>query len=116
MLLFTEDGRELRQEVLEELWERGGHAGTSTVSRDDGVGRRSGGILFPISALGGARQTGTRATGTRASRDKTRWRDLCVLASSGRHRSGDRKREVELFESKWREPPFALRTLLSRAH
>jgi len=32
VLLFTEDGRELRQEVLEELWERGGHAGTSSVS------------------------------------------------------------------------------------
>lgn len=42
VLLFTEDGRELRQEVLEELWERGGHAGSSMVStgRDSGVGRR----------------------------------------------------------------------------
>lgn len=33
VLLFTEDGRELKQEVLEELWERGGQgAGQSSVS------------------------------------------------------------------------------------
>jgi hypothetical protein len=32
VLIFTEDGRELRQEVLEELWERGGHGGGSSVS------------------------------------------------------------------------------------
>ncbi|CAK9784276.1 hypothetical protein CC85DRAFT_284896 [Cutaneotrichosporon oleaginosum] len=34
VLLFTEDGRELKQEVLEELWERGGHGGGSSPQRE----------------------------------------------------------------------------------
>lgn len=34
VLLFTEDGRELKQEVLEELWERGGHGGGSSPRRE----------------------------------------------------------------------------------
>lgn len=33
ILLFTEDGRELKQEVLEELWERGGGASSSVRRR-----------------------------------------------------------------------------------
>ncbi|BEI80639.1 hypothetical protein CcaverHIS002_0111680 [Cutaneotrichosporon cavernicola] len=33
VLLFTEDGRELKQEVLEELWERGGRGGGSSPQR-----------------------------------------------------------------------------------
>lgn len=34
VLIFTEDGRELKQDVLEELWERGGHGAASSVGDD----------------------------------------------------------------------------------
>lgn len=44
ILLFTEDGRELKQEVLEELWERGGGASSSVRCRR----RSSYRLLHPV--------------------------------------------------------------------
>lgn len=32
VLMFLHDGREMRQEILEEAWDRGGEGGTSSVS------------------------------------------------------------------------------------
>jgi len=31
VLMFLHDGREVRQEILEEAWDRGGEGGTSSV-------------------------------------------------------------------------------------